>query len=38
MAARIIDGKAVAASVRDRVAGEVTNFEADHGRSPCWPR
>jgi methylenetetrahydrofolate dehydrogenase (NADP+)/methenyltetrahydrofolate cyclohydrolase len=32
--ARIIDGKAVAAAVRARVAGEVTAFEAEHGRTP----
>ncbi len=34
MAARIIDGKAVAAAVRARVAGEVVSFEAEHGRTP----
>jgi methylenetetrahydrofolate dehydrogenase (NADP+) / methenyltetrahydrofolate cyclohydrolase len=34
MAARIIDGKAVAAEVRERVAAEVVAFEAEHGRSP----
>jgi methylenetetrahydrofolate dehydrogenase (NADP+)/methenyltetrahydrofolate cyclohydrolase len=34
VAARIIDGKAVAASVRARVAGEVASFEAEHGRTP----
>jgi methylenetetrahydrofolate dehydrogenase (NADP+)/methenyltetrahydrofolate cyclohydrolase len=34
MAARIIDGKAVAAAVRSRVAGEVATFEAEHGRTP----
>ena len=34
MPARIIDGKAVAAAVRARVAGEVTSFEAEHGRMP----
>ncbi len=34
MAARIIDGKAVAAGVRSRVAGEVAAFEAEHGRTP----
>lgn len=34
MAARIIDGKAVAAAVRARVAGEVATFEAEHGRTP----
>ncbi len=34
MSARIIDGKAVAAEVRARVAGEVASFEAGHGRTP----
>lgn len=34
MAARIIDGKAVAAEVRARVAGEVASFAAEHGRAP----
>jgi len=34
MAARVIDGKAVAAAVRDRVRGEVTAFEAEAGRAP----
>jgi methylenetetrahydrofolate dehydrogenase (NADP+)/methenyltetrahydrofolate cyclohydrolase len=34
MSARIIDGKAVAAEVRARVAGEVASFEAEHGRTP----
>lgn len=34
MAARIIDGKAVAAGVRSRVAAEVIAFEAEHGRTP----
>jgi methylenetetrahydrofolate dehydrogenase (NADP+)/methenyltetrahydrofolate cyclohydrolase len=34
MAARIIDGKAVAATVRGRVADEVASFEAEHGRTP----
>jgi methylenetetrahydrofolate dehydrogenase (NADP+)/methenyltetrahydrofolate cyclohydrolase len=34
VAARIIDGKAVAAAVRTRVAGEVVAFEAEHGRTP----
>ncbi len=34
MPARIIDGKAVAAEVRSRVAGEVASFEAEHGRAP----
>jgi methylenetetrahydrofolate dehydrogenase (NADP+) / methenyltetrahydrofolate cyclohydrolase len=35
LGARIIDGKAVAASVRVRVAEEVTAFEAEHGRVPA---
>ena len=35
MAARVIDGKAVAASVRARVAEEVRAFEAEHGRVPA---
>ncbi len=34
IAARIIDGKAVAASVRERVAAEVPAFEAERGRPP----
>ena len=34
MSARIIDGKAVAAAVRERVATEVTAFEAERGRTP----
>ena len=34
MAARIIDGKAVGAAVRARVAEEVRAFEAEHGRTP----
>lgn len=34
MAARIIDGKAVAAEVRERVAAEVMDFETEHGRTP----
>jgi methylenetetrahydrofolate dehydrogenase (NADP+) / methenyltetrahydrofolate cyclohydrolase len=34
VAARIIDGKAVAAAVRERVAGEVRSFEAERGRTP----
>lgn len=34
MSARIIDGKAVAATVRSRVAAEATAFEAEHGRRP----
>jgi methylenetetrahydrofolate dehydrogenase (NADP+)/methenyltetrahydrofolate cyclohydrolase len=35
VAARVIDGKAVAASVRARVAEEVRAFEAEHGRVPA---
>ena len=34
MSARIIDGKAVAAAVRSRVAAEVAAFEAERGRTP----
>jgi methylenetetrahydrofolate dehydrogenase (NADP+)/methenyltetrahydrofolate cyclohydrolase len=34
VSARIIDGKAVAAAVRSRVAAEVVSFEAEHGRAP----
>jgi methylenetetrahydrofolate dehydrogenase (NADP+)/methenyltetrahydrofolate cyclohydrolase len=34
MAARIIDGKAVAARVRAEVAADVEAFTAEHGRSP----
>ena len=34
MAARVIDGKAVAAAVRERIAGEVAAFEAEAGRAP----
>jgi methylenetetrahydrofolate dehydrogenase (NADP+)/methenyltetrahydrofolate cyclohydrolase len=34
VAARIIDGKAVAAAVRSRVAAEVEAFAAEHGRTP----
>ena len=34
MAARIIDGKAVAAEVRERVAVEVVDFETERGRTP----
>lgn len=34
MAARIIDGKAVAAAVRERVAAEVVEFEKERGRVP----
>ncbi|HET7574205.1 MAG TPA: tetrahydrofolate dehydrogenase/cyclohydrolase catalytic domain-containing protein, partial [Solirubrobacterales bacterium] len=35
LAAEIIDGKAVAAAVRERVAGEVASFAAEHGRAPA---
>jgi methylenetetrahydrofolate dehydrogenase (NADP+)/methenyltetrahydrofolate cyclohydrolase len=34
MSARIIDGKAVAAEVRERVTAEVAAFEAERGRTP----
>lgn len=34
MSARIIDGKAVAAVVRERVAAEVKDFETERGRTP----
>lgn len=34
MTARLIDGKAVAAAVRERVAGEVAAYEAETGRVP----
>jgi len=34
MAARIIDGKTVAAAVRERVADEVRSFVAEQGRAP----
>ena len=34
MAARVIDGKAVAAAVRGRVAAEVADFERERGRIP----
>jgi methylenetetrahydrofolate dehydrogenase (NADP+) / methenyltetrahydrofolate cyclohydrolase len=34
MTARLIDGKAVAAAVRERVAGEVAAYEAETGRAP----
>src|SRR5262249_25534062 len=33
--ARVIDGKAVAAAVRARVAEEVGTFAAEHGRAPA---
>jgi methylenetetrahydrofolate dehydrogenase (NADP+)/methenyltetrahydrofolate cyclohydrolase len=35
LAARVIDGKAVAASVRARVAEGVTVFDSEHGRAPA---
>jgi methylenetetrahydrofolate dehydrogenase (NADP+)/methenyltetrahydrofolate cyclohydrolase len=35
VAARIIDGKAVAAAVRERVAGEVAAFKGESGRTPA---
>src|ERR1700759_5308252 len=34
MPARIIDGKAVAASLREQVAREVAEFAAEHGTPP----
>ena len=34
MPARIVDGKAVVAAVRERVAAEVVAFEAERGRTP----
>lgn len=34
MGARIIDGKAVAAAVRERVAAEVADFSSERGRAP----
>jgi len=34
LAARIIDGKAVGAAVRERVAGEAAAFAAATGRAP----
>ncbi|MEM7270573.1 MAG: bifunctional methylenetetrahydrofolate dehydrogenase/methenyltetrahydrofolate cyclohydrolase FolD [Pseudomonadota bacterium] len=34
MSATIIDGKAFAATVREKVAGEVTKLKADHGITP----
>jgi methylenetetrahydrofolate dehydrogenase (NADP+)/methenyltetrahydrofolate cyclohydrolase len=34
MAARVIDGKAVAASLREQVAREVAEFAAEHGAPP----
>lgn len=35
LAARVIDGRAVAAEVRSRVAGEVAEFERETGRAPA---
>jgi methylenetetrahydrofolate dehydrogenase (NADP+)/methenyltetrahydrofolate cyclohydrolase len=35
VAAEIIDGKAVAAAVRERVAAEVSSFESERGRPPA---
>ncbi len=35
MAAEIIDGRAVAAAVRERVAAEVSSFESERGRPPA---
>jgi methylenetetrahydrofolate dehydrogenase (NADP+)/methenyltetrahydrofolate cyclohydrolase len=35
VAARIVDGKAVAAAVRERVAGEVAAFKGESGRTPA---
>jgi methylenetetrahydrofolate dehydrogenase (NADP+) / methenyltetrahydrofolate cyclohydrolase len=35
MAARLIDGKAVAAAVREQVAAEVASYELETGRSPA---
>jgi methylenetetrahydrofolate dehydrogenase (NADP+)/methenyltetrahydrofolate cyclohydrolase len=35
MAARIIDGKAIATTVRDRVAAEAAAFRREKGSSPC---
>ena len=34
MTARIIDGKAIAADLRARVAGEVERVKRDHGLTP----
>jgi methylenetetrahydrofolate dehydrogenase (NADP+) / methenyltetrahydrofolate cyclohydrolase len=34
VAARVIDGKAVAAAVRERVRGEVAAYDAESGRTP----
>ena len=35
MAARVIDGKAVSAEVRERVRGEVASYAAEAGRTPA---
>jgi methylenetetrahydrofolate dehydrogenase (NADP+)/methenyltetrahydrofolate cyclohydrolase len=35
VAAEVIDGRAVAAAVRERVAAEVASFVAEHGRAPA---
>ena len=35
MTARIIDGKAISAEVRERVRGEVADYERDSGRTPA---
>jgi methylenetetrahydrofolate dehydrogenase (NADP+)/methenyltetrahydrofolate cyclohydrolase len=35
LAARIIDGRRIAATVRERVAAEVSAFEAERGRAPA---
>ncbi|HEX5609864.1 MAG TPA: bifunctional methylenetetrahydrofolate dehydrogenase/methenyltetrahydrofolate cyclohydrolase FolD [Solirubrobacterales bacterium] len=35
MAARVIDGKAVGAAVRERVRDEVTSYREETGRVPC---
>ncbi len=35
MAAALIDGRAVAAAVRERVAAEVEGYTAEHGRAPA---
>jgi methylenetetrahydrofolate dehydrogenase (NADP+)/methenyltetrahydrofolate cyclohydrolase len=34
LSARVIDGKAVAAELREQLAGEVAAFAAEHGRPP----
>jgi methylenetetrahydrofolate dehydrogenase (NADP+)/methenyltetrahydrofolate cyclohydrolase len=35
MSARVIDGKAVASAVRERVRGEVAAYREEAGRTPC---